>query len=102
MMQKIEKDSFFCFFPKKHSDLYKALRSQLTGGLSIVFCRYAAAGETRIRNHEISNPETTEKILGLDANSFYYTQLLKTIQQGISADTKNLKITNQIPAPGMV
>ena len=71
MMQKIEKNSFFCLFPKKHSDLYKALRSQLTGGLSIVFCRYAAAGETRIRSHEISNPETTEKILGLDANSLY-------------------------------
>ena len=71
MMQKIEKDSFFCLFPKKHSDLYKTLRSRLTGGLSIVFCRYAAAGETRIRSHEISNPETTEKILGLDANSLY-------------------------------
>ena len=71
MMQKIEKNSFFCVFPKRHADLYKTLRSQLTGGLSIVFCQYAAAGETQIRNHEISNPETTEKILGLDANSFY-------------------------------
>ena len=71
MMQKIEKNSFFCLFPKRHADLYKTLRNQLTGGLSIVFCRYAAARETQIRNHEISNPETTEKILGLDANSLY-------------------------------
>ena len=71
MMQKIEKNSFFCLFLKKHADLYKTLKNQLTGELSIVFCRYAAAGETRIRNHEISNPETTEKILGLDANSLY-------------------------------
>ena len=71
MMQKIEKNSFFCLFPKRHAGLYKTLRNQLTGGLSIVFCRYAAAGETQIRNHEISNPETTEKILGLDANSLY-------------------------------
>ena len=55
----------------RNADLYKTLRSQLTGGLSIVFCRYAAAGETRIRNHKISNPETTKKILGLDANSLY-------------------------------
>ena len=71
MMQKIEKNSFFCLFPKRHADLYKTLRNQLTGGLSIVFCRYAAAGETRIKNHEISNPEAIEKILGLDANSLY-------------------------------
>ena len=71
MIQKIEKNSFFCLFPKRHADLYKTLRNQLTGGLSIVFCRYTAAGETQIRNHEILNPETTKKILGLDANSLY-------------------------------
>ena len=47
------------------------MKNQLTGRLSIVFCRYAAAGETRIRSHEISNPETTEKILGCDTNSLY-------------------------------
>ena len=70
-MQKIEKNSFFCLFPKRHADLYKTLRNQLTGELSIVFCQYAAAGETRIRNHEISNPETTKKILGLEVNSLY-------------------------------
>ena len=61
MMQKIETNSFFCLFPKRHADLYKTLRNQLIGGLTIVFCRYAAAGETQIRNHKISNPETTEK-----------------------------------------
>ena len=71
MLQKIEKNNFFCLFPKRQADLYKTLRNQLTAGLSIVFCQYAAAGESRIRNHEISNLETTEKILGLDANSFY-------------------------------
>ena len=71
MMRKLKKIVFFCLFPKRHEDLYKTLRNQLTGGLTIVFCRYAAAGETQIRNHESSNPETTEKILGLDANSLY-------------------------------
>ena len=70
-MQKIETNSFFCLFPKRHADLYKTLQNKLTGGLSIVFCRYAAAGETQTKNHEISNPETTEKILFLDANSLY-------------------------------
>ena len=67
----MKKKQFFCLFPKRHADLYKTLQNQLTGELSIVFCQYAAAGETQIRNHEISNPETTEKILGLDANSLY-------------------------------
>ena len=71
MMHKIQKNNSFCFFPKKHADLHKTLRNQLTGGLSIVFCRYAAARKSRIRSHEVSNPETTEKILGLEANSLY-------------------------------
>ena len=82
MMQKIEKNSFFCLFPKRHADLYKTLRNQLTGGLSIVFCRYAAAGESRIRKHEISNPETTEKILGLDAISFYLHAIAQNNRTG--------------------
>ena len=41
MLKAIEPDSFFCLFPKRHADLYKALRAQLTGGLSIVFSRVA-------------------------------------------------------------
>ena len=71
MMKKIEKNAFFCLFPKRHGDLYKTLRSQLTGGLSLIFCRLAISGETKIRSHEIDNPETVKKVLGLDANSLY-------------------------------
>ena len=71
MMKKIEKNTFFCLFPKRHGDLYKTLRSQLTGGLSLIFCRLAISGETKIRSHEINNPETVKKVLGLDANSLY-------------------------------
>ena len=71
IMKKIEKNTFFCLFPKRHGDLYKTLRSQLTGGLSLIFCRLAISGETKIRSHEIDNPETVKKVLGLDANSLY-------------------------------
>ena len=71
MMKKIEKNAFFCLFPKRHGDLYKTLRSQLTGGLSLIFCRLAISGKTKIRSHEIENPETVKKVLGLDANSLY-------------------------------
>jgi len=56
MLKAIEPGSFFCLFPKRHEDLYRELRSQLTGGLSIVFTRLAIAGETT---------------LGMDANSLY-------------------------------
>ena len=49
MIKKISKDFFFCLYPKRHADLYKKMRSQLTGGLSIVFSRMAVAGKTPIR-----------------------------------------------------
>ena len=71
MIKKIQKNAFFCLFPKRHGDLYKTLRSQLTGGLSLIFCRLAISGETKIRSHEIENPETVKKVIGLDANSLY-------------------------------
>ena len=71
MLKAIESDSFFCLFPKRHADLYKALRAQLTGGLSIIFSRVAIAGETKIRPHLIKDPETCQKIIGLDSNSLY-------------------------------
>ena len=90
IMQKIEKNSFFVYFQKKHTDLYKTLRSQLTGGLSIVFCWYAAVRETRIRNHEISNSET-EKILGLDANSLYLHAISQNNSKGYFCRYKESK-----------
>ena len=43
----------------------------MTGGLSLIFCRLAISGETKIRSNEIENPETVKKVLGLDANSLY-------------------------------
>ena len=71
MMKTIQKNAFFCLFPKRHGDLYKTLRSQLTDGLNLIFCRLAISGETTIRSHEIENSETVKKVLGLDANSLY-------------------------------
>ena len=71
MIKKNFLNAFFCLFPKWHGDLYKTLQSQLTGGLSLIFCRLATSGETKIRSHEIDNPETVKKVLGLDANSLH-------------------------------
>ena len=61
MMNKKLIDAFFCRYPKRHANLYKALRSQVTGGLSIVFSRVAIAGETKIRSCQINHPKTCQK-----------------------------------------
>ena len=71
MLQRCEKEAFFCWFPKRHADLYHTLRSNITGRLSIVFTRLAIKDETKIRLHEISNPETCKKVIDLVANSLY-------------------------------
>ena len=71
MTKHIEKEIFFCLFPKRHEDLYNTMCNQITGGLSIVFTRLAIAGETKIRSHEIDDSEPATQVLGLDANSLY-------------------------------
>ena len=71
MMKRIEKETFFCLFPKRHADLYNTMHSQIARALSIVFTRLAIAGETKIRSHEIDDPEPVTQDLGLDANSLY-------------------------------
>ena len=70
-MKRIEKETFFCLFAKQHADLYNTMSNQITAGLSIVFTRLAIAGETKIRSHEIDDPEPVTQVLGLDANSLY-------------------------------
>ena len=71
MMKKISKDFFFCLYPKHHTDLYKKMRSQSTGSLSIVFSKMAVAGETPIHPHQFKEPLITQRVLGIDANSLY-------------------------------
>ena len=64
MLQRCEKEVFFCLFPKRHADLYHTSRSNITGGLSIVFTRLAIKDETKICPHEIFNPETSSSFGG--------------------------------------
>ena len=77
MLNRIMDNSFFCLYPKRHADLFKSMRQQLTGGLSFVCTRLAIAGHTRIRSHEIEDAELCQSCLGYDANSLY----LYAIQQ---------------------
>ena len=43
----------------------------MTGDLSLIFCRLAIFGETKICSHEMENPESVKKVFGLDANLLY-------------------------------
>ena len=88
MMKKILKDSFFCLYPNRHADLCKKMRSQLTGGLSIVFSRMAVAGETSIRPHQFKEPLIAQRVLEIDANSLYLSCVASTNRTGFFADTK--------------
>ena len=77
MQREINNGTFFCLFPKRHSDLYQKLRSQLTGGLSAVFCRLAIAGQTKIRPHQVENPYTCAIIKGYDCNALYLHAIMQ-------------------------
>ena len=70
MMRHIEKETFFCLFPKQHTDLY-TMHNQITEGLSIAFMHLAIAGETKICSHEIDNSESVMQVFGLDDNLLY-------------------------------
>ena len=49
------------------------LTTGMIGGPSIVFCRHAEAGVSKIRSHIYSEADakTCRSVLGLDANSLY-------------------------------
>ena len=75
MIKKISKNTFFCVCSKRHADLYKRMREALTGGLSIVFTRMAVSGVTKIRPHQLENPEICQQILGIDSNFLYLASI---------------------------
>ena len=43
----------------------------MTGGPSILFCRYAEAEMSKIRSHKYENAKTCKSVVGFDANSLY-------------------------------
>ena len=50
---------------------YELLKTGMIGGPSIVFCRYAEVGKTKIRSHQWEDAKNCESIVGFDANSLY-------------------------------
>ena len=54
------------------NEAYEMLTTGMIGGPSIVFCRYAEAGVSKIRSHIYSEKaKLCRAVLGLDANSLY-------------------------------
>ena len=62
-----ESKAYFSLFDKNNSDLYFTFLSNIIGGPSIIFKRYAEAGKTKIRD----GTETCKRIIGLDCNALY-------------------------------
>ena len=50
---------------------YELLKTGMIGGPSIVFCRYAEVGQSKIRSHQLEDAKNCESIVGFDANSLY-------------------------------
>ena len=55
------------------NEAYEMLTTGMIGGPSIVFCRHAEAGVSKIRSHiySESDAKTCRSVQGLDANSLY-------------------------------
>ena len=53
------------------NEAYEMLTTGMIGGPSIVFCRYAEAGVSKIRSHIEEDAKTCRAVQGLDANSLY-------------------------------
>ena len=53
------------------NEAYEMLKTGMIGGPSIVFCRYAEAGVSKIRSQSEAEAKICRSVLGFDANSLY-------------------------------
>ena len=51
--------------------VYELLKKGMIGGPSIVFCRYAETGVTKIKNHLFEDARVCKSVVGYDANLLY-------------------------------
>ena len=68
------------YAPSKEA--YEMLKAAVVGGPSLVFTRYHEVGKTRIRPHQIAEPELCKNILGYDANALYLSTMLREMPCG--------------------
>ena len=63
-------------------EAYEMLKAAVVGGPSLVFTRYHEVGKTRIRPHQITEPQLCKNILGYDANALYLSTMLREMPCG--------------------
>ena len=63
-------------------EAYEMLKEAVVGGPSLVFTRKRIASQTRIRSHRYDLARLVQRILGLDANSFYPSTMAKEMPCG--------------------
>ena len=68
------------YSPSKEA--YNMLKEAVVGGPSLVFTRYHEVGKTRIRSHQIAEPQLCKNILGYDANALYLSTMLREMPCG--------------------
>ena len=68
------------YAPSKEA--YEMLKEAVVGGPSIDFTRYHEVGKTRIRSHQIAEPQLCQNIVGYDANALYLSTMLAQMPCG--------------------
>ena len=78
-------------------EAYQMLKEAVVGGPSLVFTRYHEVGKTRIRSHQIAEPQLCKNILGYDANALYLSTMLREMPCG---KEKVVHYTNEYQTDG--
>ena len=68
------------YSPSKEA--YEMLKEAVVGGPSLVFTRIHEVGKTKIRSHQIAEPQLCKNILGYDANALYLSTMLREMPCG--------------------
>lgn len=70
------KKKFAPFALFNNGEMFRSVKASMVGGPSIVYCRHAKVGETKIKPHRYGDEaKTVKSIVGFDANSLYLSVL---------------------------
>ena len=76
-------DAPILLFGEKNKDIYHLVKSQIRGGLSIIFSRYQHSGKTKIKQEYFGcEAKSTKKCYGVDVSGMYLSNLMKPMPTG--------------------
>lgn len=83
LFQLKDPDAPIMMFSGNHSHLYHLVRSNIRGGLSLVFNRWQESEKTRINPHYFgANAKITKNCTGIDVSSMYLSCLMREMPTG--------------------